>query len=248
MTIELRDVTIKYGKTKALDEVSIRFDPGELVAVVGLNGAGKSTLLRALSGLEKLKDGNLYLNELPFRLDRLDVRREMMFIPDCPDVILHESLLRNISLFVTHYDRTEAAGIEERILDQMQAFDLLDKIDRIANDLSRGELYKFGLVLLKELQLKLWLLDEPFASGMDAPGIRKFRTIAKEFVEQGGSVIYSTQMVDLAEGFSDRIVVIDRGKIIADTNDGDLSLLAESQPVLQKLLGEGQLEGKGGEQ
>jgi ABC-type multidrug transport system ATPase subunit len=106
------------------------------------------------------------------------------------------------------------------VLDLLHEFDLLPLAMRMVGSLSRGQSYKAGLVSMLALDRELWLLDEPFASGMDPLGIDAFRRHARAAAARGHTIIYSTQLLDVAERFSDRVCLIHQGEIRAfDTLD-----------------------------
>jgi len=94
-------------------------------------------------------------------------------------------------------------------------FDLLPLSLRPVNSLSRGQAYKTALVALIAAQRELWLLDEPFASGMDPHGIEAFKRHTRAAAARGTTIFYSTQLLDVAERFSDRVCVIHKGEVRA---------------------------------
>lgn len=99
-------------------------------------------------------------------------------------------------------------------------------IRRTTAHLSRGQLWKAGLGCVAAIEPELWLVDEPFASGMDALGMGAFRRLARHLADQGGTVIYTTQMVEMAAGFSDYLCVI---------REGEMKLWASSDEVRKRL-------------
>jgi len=211
MQIEIQGATKKYGSLRALDGVSLKIEPGQIVALLGLNGAGKTTLLRALAGIVGLSDGEIRYDGQRFRRDRIDLRRRFMFLPDIPVLFAHFRVTRHIGMVLRLYE-SNPDGIENRVVDLLKEFDLLPLIDTALGRYSRGQLYKAGLATLLAVDPEVWLLDEPFASGMDPRGIASFRRHVREAVKRGRTVIYSTQLLELAEEFSDRVCVIHRGQ------------------------------------
>ncbi len=197
MRLELLDATKKYGSTKALDSATVQIQPGELVAVLGLNGAGKSTLLRALAGMLTLNRGELLFDGEPFRRENLEMRRNLFFLPDRPAMFWHMDVLRNVGVYLRQHRREKTEGMAERVAQLFEAFDLLERIDAWPEELSRGQIYKCGLVALCAVDPPVWLLDEPFASGMDAHGLEQFRVEARRARDGGGTVVYSTQLYQL---------------------------------------------------
>lgn len=214
MKIELRAACKKYGAVSALDKVSFTAEPGQLVAVLGANGAGKTTLLRCLAGIAAPDGGAIYYDEQEFHRGRLDLRRRLHFLPDFPFFFHDYSTLQHLGLVLRIYE-TDGTGIEDRVIELLRDFDLLPIADKLLPTLSRGQAYKAGLVTLMAVDPELWLLDEPFASGMDPHGIDAFKTRAREATRRGRTVVYSTQLLDIAERFADRVCVIHQGELRA---------------------------------
>lgn len=234
MQIALEKASKKFRRTNALAKVDFTTQPGEIVAVVGLNGAGKSTLLRAMAGLLKLDHGRLLYGDEPFNRSDLDRRREVLFVPDIPILFPEFSILRNVGVYLRQYRREDQPDIEKKIAKLFDEFDLSEKLESFPESLSRGQLYKAGLIALFAVNPAVWLLDEPFASGMDAWGIARFREHAEQVRVDGRSIVYTTQMVDLACNFSDRIcVIVDGNAIVFESGD---ALRQSTDPRLKKLL------------
>ncbi len=214
MNIEVQAITKKYKSFRALDNVSLTIAPGQILALLGPNGAGKTTLLRCLAGTAAPQDGSLLYDGQAFRRDRIDLRRRFLFLPDFPAVFEEWSPIRHIGMTLRLFGREEPA-IEKRVVELIREFDLLPFANAAFATLSRGQRYKAALIALIAVNPELWLLDEPFASGMDPNGINSFKRNAREAAAAGHTIIYSTQILDAAERFSDRICVIHRGKVAA---------------------------------
>ena len=214
MKIELRGLLKAYRSTRALDYVSLEIEPGQIISVLGVNGAGKTTLLRCLAGIAAPDAGGIFLENEEFHRDRLDLRSRIYLMPDFPFLFWEQSILRNIAMILRLYN-ADGAGTETRVLQLLREFDLLPLAFRPVNSLSRGQLYKTGLVALLAADREVWLLDEPFASGMDPQGIDAFRRYAREAASRGRTILYTTQILDIAERFSDRVCLIHKGEIRA---------------------------------
>lgn len=214
MKIETRGLVKRYGPVRALDRVTLEIEPGQVISLLGPNGAGKSTLLRCLAGIVGPDDGQVYFDEQPFRRDRLDIRRRFYFLPDFPVLFPSHSILRNVGIFIRFYE-AEKEGIEERVIELLRDFDLLPLAEAPLMTLSRGQMYKAALVALMAADPEVWLLDEPFASGMDPHGINAFKRRTLDAARRGRTILYSTQLLDLAERFSDRVCVIHQGEVRA---------------------------------
>jgi len=166
MKIELRGVLKAYRSMRALDYVSLEIEPGQIISVLGVNGAGKTTLLRCLAGIAAPDKGEILFDGQEFRRDRLDLRSRIYIMPDFPFLFWEHSIVRNIAMILRLY-QADDAGAERRVLELLREFDLLPLALRPVHSLSRGQLYKAGLTALIAADREVWLLDEPFASGMD---------------------------------------------------------------------------------
>ena len=214
MLIETENLTKSFGKKPALDQVTLTIDPGQIVAVLGPNAACKTTLLRCLAGISQATSGEIRYDSEVFTRDRIDLRRRYHFVPDFPFVYAESTVLRHIGMILRAYEADEGP-VEERVLELLEEFEILPLIDSAIGRLSRGQTYKAALVALMAVNPDVWILDEPFASGMDPHGIASFRRRAREAVKKGHTIIYSTQLLELAETFSDRVCIISEGKVHA---------------------------------
>lgn len=214
MKIELRAVSKSYGRARALDRASLEIGPGQIVAVLGANGAGKTTLLRCLAGIAAPDSGAIQYDEEPYDRDRLDLRKRMSFLPDFPVVFYEMPVLRHIGMVLKLYG-ADGPGVENRVLQLLQDFDIFTIAENPLNTLSRGQIYKAALVAIIAVNPEVWLLDEPFASGMDPHGITMFKRHAREASAQGRTIIYSTQILDVVEKFSDRVCILHQGEVRA---------------------------------
>ncbi|HXR07981.1 MAG TPA: ABC transporter ATP-binding protein [Candidatus Acidoferrum sp.] len=215
MKIELQGIVKRFKSRRALDEVNLTIEPGQVVALLGLNGAGKTTLLRCLAGTVAPDQGRILYDGELFLRQRMDLRRQFMFLPDFPALFEEWTPLRHIGMVLRLFERA-APGVEERVAELLRELDLLPLAGAPLATLSRGQRYKTVLAALLAVNPPLWLLDEPFASGMDPNGINVFKRRARQAAANGQTVLYSTQILDAAERFSDRICVIHRGAIRAD--------------------------------
>jgi ABC-type multidrug transport system ATPase subunit len=214
MRIELRNVLKTYPSGRALDYVSLVIEPGQIVTLLGPNGAGKTTLLRCLVGIAAPDKGGVYFDDRELRRDQLDLRRRLHFLPDVPMHFWEQSVLRNIAIALKVFE-ADTPGAEDRVVELLRDFDMLPLALRPVSSLSRGQAYKAALVSLIAADREAWLLDEPFASGMDPHGIDAFKRHARAAADRGRIVLYSTQLLDVAERFADRVCVIHKGNIRA---------------------------------
>lgn len=239
MEIDIRSISKKYGSTKALDGFSLASPGGRIIAVIGLNGAGKSTLLRCLAGIAAPRAGEIRYGGEPFTRARLDLRRRLAFMPDVPVCYAAHHALRHIALMLKVYGIPADEELEERIMKVLGDLDLLEIAEQPLGQLSRGQIYKATLAAHDAVRPDLWLLDEPFASGMDPQGNTTLKKLARKAAAEGRTVVYTTQILEIAETFADELVVIDRGRTRHRFNRGDLEAMPGQGPgSLEAILGE----------
>jgi len=216
MKLEVQHLVKRFrGGVRALDDVSLTIEPGQIAALLGPNGAGKTTLLRALAGIVAPDDGKILYDGEVFLRQRLDLRKRFLFLPDFPAIFDEWTALQHLGMVLRFFDKAEQAGIEDQVVDLLLLFDLLTVAKAPLGTLSRGQRYKVALAALLAVDPDIWMLDEPFASGMDPLGISTFKQRARDAAARGRTVIYSTQILDAAERFSDHVCVIHRGKVRA---------------------------------
>ncbi|MDZ4403314.1 ABC transporter ATP-binding protein [Prosthecobacter sp.] len=213
MHIELNDLSKRFGRTTALDHVDLNVPPSSIIAVLGENGAGKSTLLSLLGGVLAPDQGLIRYDGQTFSREKLELRKRLLFTPDVPFMFMDRSIAANIATFASLYD----ARVEEHdaeLTHMLEETSIAALLDRSAGSLSRGQLWKAFMACVTVVRPELWLVDEPFASGMDVIGMGVFRRLARKLADTGGTLIYTTQMVDLAAEFSDHVCVLRQGHVV----------------------------------
>ncbi len=212
MQVSLHSLHKQFGSLRVLHDVSTVFQEGAVTALLGANGAGKTTLLRCLSGLASGEPGSVQLDGEVLLPWRLDLRRRLMFLPDFPPFLPGASILEHVAMHLNLWKATRDGAADQvaRWLDELH---LTPFAEKPLDCLSRGQRYKASLLALMAVDPELWLLDEPFASGMDAGGLGLFRREARAAAARGRTVIYSTQIVELAASFSDSIGIVGGGRL-----------------------------------
>lgn len=214
MFLEVQNTSRRFGKKVALDGVSFSARPGEIIAVLGDNGAGKSTLLQMISGLVVPTSGEVLIDgEKCTRRDE-SFRRRMAVVPDFPQAFADHTVLQHLAMVCRLY-AVASDGLEQRAVALMEEIGILELGQTRMAALSRGELYKAVAVGFLLVHPELWLLDEPMASGMDPRGLTAFRHHLYEQCAAGATVLYTTQIPEIAEKFSDRVLVLQSGSLVA---------------------------------
>ena len=220
MKIKLSGICKQFGE-RVLDCVEAEMESGELLALVGNNGAGKTTLMKIMASLSMPTDGQVLIDGEPLCRSRIDLRARLHYLSDSP-FFLSDSPIDHICLAAALYNRP-LQPLKQQIVDWLRQFDVLEVAEKPLRNLSRGQKYKIAFIGLLAANPEFWILDEPFAAGVDPIGISAIKRSINKVVGAGGIVIYSTQIVEIAEQFSDRVWILHKGKLKIDTPTADVA-------------------------
>ena len=230
--VDVKDLTIRFGRTTAIDQLSFSLTAGTSVALIGRNGAGKSTTLRVLAGVLPPNAGEVMLNGINIVKDPIAARFEAGYCPDVGGLIPRATLWEHLELSATI--RGMDTSWQERAQDLLAAFDLTGAADRMTAEFSHGMSRRSAVILAALHQPKVLLLDEPF-DGVDPLGVDATMDVIAQAEASGSTVIVSTHMLPLAVAACSRALVLANGHI---TSDGPTSELAglEGEQVYRRLL------------
>jgi sulfate transport system ATP-binding protein len=217
MSIEVRDITKKFARFPALDDVSLKVETGELVALLGPSGSGKTTLLRTIAGLE-FADGSG--GRILF--DGTDVtqlsayKRHAGFVFQHYALFNHMSVLDNVAFGLRVMKRRKRPAKEEirnRALQLLDAVQLSGFENRLPSQLSGGQRQRVAFARALAVEPQVLLLDEPFGA-LDAKVRKELRRWLREFQDRIKlTTVFVTHDQDEAFEVADRVVLIDRGKV-----------------------------------
>ena len=210
--IEIKNVTKKYGKKKALDNVSFNVDDGEIFAFIGHNGAGKTTLIKAIVGIHDFEEGDILINGLSIKEDPVECKKMMAFVPDNPETYEHMKAIDYINFICDMYEidkKTRTENIEK----YSQIFGMEDKLNDTIDSYSHGMKQKIVLISALAHNPKILIMDEPFV-GLDPKAVFDIKEILNEMVKEGKIVFYSTHILDVAEKLCSKVAIIKNGKLI----------------------------------
>jgi ABC-2 type transport system ATP-binding protein len=210
-----------YRKTLALDGVSFEVGDGEIVGLLGPNGAGKTTILRCITGIVQPTEGRIEVDGLDLGLSEEETKRRIAFVPEVPSPYEMLTVREHLRFIAMAYSTTD--GFEERAEALMKKFDLIEKRDDLVLSLSKGMKQKLAIACAFIHDARAILLDEPLI-GIDPKGVHELKNMISGAREDGNSILISTHMLDTAERLCDRIIILQRGVIVAE---GDLAELHE---------------------
>ena len=217
--------TYKTGK-KAVDNLSLEVKPGDIFGFIGHNGAGKTTTIKCVTGLLEFTEGEILINGKSIKTQDIECKREMAYIPDNPDIYENMTGIQYLN-FVCDIFGISKKEREQSIKKYADAFELTSSLGDIISAYSHGMKQKLALISAFIHKPKLLVLDEPFV-GLDPVASHLLKGYMKELCDQGGSIFFSTHVLEVAEKLCNKIAIIKGGKLIAcgntDEVKGDNSL------------------------
>lgn len=229
--ITITNVTKKYGTKVAVNDISLKIQPGKIFGFLGPNGAGKTTTIKMIVGLLAPDAGEILLDGIDIRKNAHEAKRRTCYIPDNPE--LYETMTGKQYLnFVADAYELDAATRKERILRFSDEFELTSALNDTIAGYSHGMRQKLCLTGGLMVDPYLWILDEPMV-GLDPKSSFRLKQLMREHCDAGKIVFFSTHVMEVAEKVCDTIAIIHHGKIVAS---GTLDEIRNSAP------GEGSLE------
>lgn len=242
--IEANNLTMDFGKFRALEDLSLSVAAGEIFGFLGPNGAGKTTTLRILSGLLKPTRGSASLCGMDIQKNPREAKRLIGLVPDTPFV--YKKLTgREFLSFVGGLYRLPTVNLMKRMENLLEIFSLSEFADELCESYSRGMLQKlvFASALLHEP--RVLLLDEPMV-GLDPKSARLVREIILERAKAGAAIFVSTHTLPLAEEICHRIGILRRGRLMAiGTGEEILRRVSNNGNFEEAFLALTQREGEG---
>lgn len=224
--LKIEKVSKTYGKKKAVDNLSLHIQPGEIFGFIGHNGAGKTTTLKAVCGILRFEEGEIYVDGVSVRKDPLACKEKLAYIPDNPDLYAFMKGIEYLQ-FVADIYKLPKETRNERIRTLATSFGLYDDLAEYISAYSHGMKQKLAVIAALMHTPKLLVMDEPFV-GLDPKAAFTLKEMMRDFCKQGNAIFFSTHVLDVAEKLCDKVAIIKNGKLIKmgtmDEVKGDDSL------------------------
>jgi ABC-2 type transport system ATP-binding protein len=212
--LKLTGLTKMFDARRAVDSLDLTVRAGELYALLGPNGAGKTTTLRMVAGLLKPDAGGIRVYDVDARKDPIGAKRIIAWLPDEPMLYDKLSPLEYLE-FIAGLWGVDPAVANERAESLLKMLELWDQRDQRCEGFSRGMKQKAALAGALIHDPKLLILDEPL-TGLDAAIARQVKNLLQQKVDEGCTVILTTHILEVAERMSNRIGVIQNGRLVAE--------------------------------
>ena len=234
--IEVDHLSKSYGQARAVNDISFRVEPGEILGFLGPNGAGKTTTMRILTGYLPATAGSARIAGFDVFEQSLEVRKRIGYLPETPP-LYPEMSVRAYLEFVARIKGVAAADIASRVSNAMQMTNIEDKAGELVKRLSRGYKQRVGIAQSIVHNPDVVILDEPTV-GLDPKQIIEVRKLIKG-LKKDHTVILSTHILPEVSATCDRVVIINKGRIAAIDTPGNLTAqLKGGERVRIEVLGD----------
>jgi len=213
MHIVVDQLTKTYGRQKAVDNISFRVRPGEILGFLGPNGAGKTTTMKAITGLFSFDAGTIHIGDKSITSQGDQVKRHIGYLPE-DHALYTEMPVIDYLKFIAEIEDIEPARISERVGEIIQTTGLQDEKHKQIGELSKGYQQRVGLAQALIHDPEVLILDEP-TTGLDPNQIVEIRELIKS-IGREKTVILSSHILAEVEATCDRIMIINNGQIVAD--------------------------------
>ncbi len=223
--IEIRNLTKRYGRKVAVDDLSLHIEPGQIFAVLGPNGAGKTTTMKVLAGLLHPTSGTASIGGFDVVAQPLEAKRLLAYVPDEP--YLYDKLTgREFLYFVGDLYGMDRRDIAARTEELSAAFDLGSFLDELSESYSHGMKQRVVVAAALLHRPKAMVVDEPTV-GLDPRSSRHMRELIRRMASENGAAVFlSTHVLPVAEMIADRIGIMDHGRLLACSTPEEIKKLA----------------------
>jgi ABC-2 type transport system ATP-binding protein len=232
MSIKIQNLSKIYGQQRAVDDISFEVNKGEIVGFLGPNGAGKSTTMKILTGYIPATSGTAEVNGMDVKKKPKAVKRSIGYLPEHNPLYL-DMYVREFLEFVGSMYDLKGNSLKNRVEEVIELVGLsLEKAKKIGQ-LSKGYRQRVGIAQAFIHDPEVLILDEP-TTGLDPNQLIEIRGLIKQ-IGQNKTVIFSTHIMQEVEAICDRVIIINRGKIVADGNLNELKQGKNIEDVFREL-------------
>ena len=201
-----------FGDVKAVNGISFAVQQGEVFGLLGPNGAGKTTTIKLLLGLLEPNEGEMSVFGMNPERDEVEIKRRIGYVSEEP--LIFKSLTpKDLFNFIASVRRLDEEKTTVLVKEYLESLDADEYYDQLIATLSHGNKQKLQIIAAILHEPDLLILDEPIA-GLDAKSVRVVKSILELHTQRGGSVLFSTHIMEIAQDLCDRIGIINKGKMV----------------------------------
>jgi len=235
--LDIQNVSKTYnGKKKACDQVNLKIENGDIYGFIGHNGAGKTTLLKSIAGIINFDEGDILVNGISVKSNPLDVKKQIAYIPDNPDV--YESLSgMNYLNFIADVFEISTEDRSQSIEKYADMFSLKDVLGQPISSYSHGMKQKLVIISALIHKPRILLLDEPFV-GLDPQASFLLKEEFKKLTREGASIFFSTHVLEVVEKLCNKVAIIKNGQILESGYTKDIISKQTLESVFMEIASE----------
>ena len=233
MSIEVRNLTKLYGEQKAIDQISFMVNKGEIVGFLGPNGAGKSTTMKIITGYLQPDEGDAFVSGVDVKKEPIKAKSKIGYLPEA-NPLYYDMYIREYLDFVA--DIHKVPNKKEKIESVIEVVGLTVESKKRIGQLSKGYKQRVGLAAALIHDPEVLILDEP-TTGLDPNQIIEIREVIKS-LGQNKTVLFSSHILQEVEAICDRVIIINRGKMVANDKLSNLRAQSRNTNLLKVTLKE----------
>ena len=210
--LRMEHLTKVYGDKKAVDDLSLHIQPGEIYGFIGHNGAGKTTTLKSVVGILQFDAGEITIDGISIKEQPLVCKKKFAYIPDNPDLYDFMTGMKYL-IFIADVFGVDENTRQERIRKYADLFEITNDLGQPIAAYSHGMKQKLAIIAAWMHDPKLIIMDEPFV-GLDPKASHLLKGMMREVCDNGGAIFFSTHVLEVAEKLCDKVAIIKGGKLI----------------------------------
>lgn len=211
--ISINNLTKDFGETIAVNGINLEIPNGQILGILGPNGAGKTTTLRMLTGFITPTSGSVIINGIDSKNNSIEIKKHIGYLPESSPIYT-DMLVYDYLVFISDIREIEHSKRMARLLELSDLCGIREVMHKPVSTLSKGYKQRVGLALALMDDPEILILDEP-TSGLDPNQIAEIRAIIKE-IGRKKTIIFSTHILSEAEATCDRVVIMNKGQLVAD--------------------------------
>lgn len=220
--LKIQRLTKVYkGGKKAVDDLSLTVQPGDIYGFIGHNGAGKTTTIKCVVGIQDFDEGEILVDGISVRENPLACKQKIAYVPDNPDLYEYLTGIQYLN-FVADVFGLSKQEREAKIRKEADLFELTDSLGDLISSYSHGMKQKLALIGALIHEPKLLILDEPFV-GLDPKATLMLKNRMHELCDQGTAIFFSTHVLDVAERLCNKVAIIRQGQLVVSGNTEELT-------------------------
>lgn len=224
--LKIENLTKTYGEKKAVDDLTLHINPGEIYGFIGHNGAGKTTAIKSCCGILPFDQGEIFIKGMSVKENPLECKKVLAYIPDNPDLYEFMTGIQYLN-FIADIFAVEADKRQALIGKYADIFEITDDLAQPVGAYSHGMKQKLAIISALIHEPELIIMDEPFV-GLDPKASHRLKEIMRNICREGGAIFFSTHVLEVAEKLCDKVAIIKKGKLIKEGTTeevrGDVSL------------------------